>query len=76
MRCSVGVLDVLELLGGEMVKQVILDTVDDLVGQFLYYDREEDEDLPLGVIEQNIKDGVITQEEVVEKFKERLKECL
>lgn len=59
-----------------MVKQVILDTVDDLVGQFLYYDREEDEDLPLGVIEQNIKDGVITQEEVVEKFKERLKECL
>lgn len=59
-----------------MSKQVILDTVDDLVGQFLHYDRREDEDLPLGVIEQSIKDGVISQEEIVTKFKARLKECL
>lgn len=59
-----------------MSKQVILDTVDDLIVEFLYQGRREDEDLPLGVIEQSIKDGVITQEEIVAKFKARLKECL
>ena len=29
-------------------RQIILDTVDDLVGDFLYYGRKEDDELPRG----------------------------
>lgn len=33
------------------IKQVILDEISDLVHNFIYYDRKEDEDLPPWVIE-------------------------
>jgi hypothetical protein len=32
-------------------RDLILGTIDDLVGDFLYYDRKGDEDLPRGAIE-------------------------
>ncbi len=50
------------------MKQEILNTVDDLVSSFLYYDRKEDEDLPLGKIEKAINDGTITEVEIVHQF--------
>lgn len=52
-----------------MVKDLILNTVDDLAGKFMYYDRKEDEELPRGAIEQAIADGVITIDEIVDRFK-------
>lgn len=53
-------------------KAVVLDTLSDLVGQFLYYDRKEDEDLPTGAIEKMIDKGQITVDELVEVFKTEL----
>ena len=58
------------------MKDLILNTVDDLVGSFLYYDRKEDEELPRGAIDQAVADGEITVEEIVERFRAGLKRSL
>lgn len=55
-------------------KELILDTLSDLVSNFLYYDRKEDEELAVGEIEQAIHDDEITIEEMVEHFKDCLLE--
>jgi len=52
-----------------MDKIEVLKTIDDLAGSFLYYDRKEDERLPVGKIEELVRDGVITKEEIVQRFK-------
>jgi hypothetical protein len=54
------------------MKQKILDAIDDLCSNFLYYDRKEDEDLSSEQLEQAVKKGDITIEEMVEKFKQCL----
>lgn len=48
-------------------------TVEDLVSNFLFYDRKEDENLPRGAIEQAVKDGVVTWDEIVKWFEQSLK---
>jgi hypothetical protein len=53
-------------------REKILGTVGDLVSDFLYYDRKEDEDLPRGEIEAAIKTEVITTEEIVSHFRDHL----
>lgn len=53
-------------------RQRILDTVSDLVGSFLYYDRKEDPDLPLNDIEAAVVGGEITKDEIVEAFSNAL----
>jgi hypothetical protein len=58
------------------LKDKILDTVEDLVSNFLYYDRQNDEDLPMNVIEETIKNGEITVDEIVAKFKAELEKEL
>lgn len=50
-------------------KQHILDCVNDLAGAFLYYDRKEDEDLPMGEIEATIQAGEITIDEIIAEFR-------
>lgn len=60
----------------EEIKKLIATTVDDLVGDFLYYDRKEDEELERGAIEAAIEDGVITEEEIVEMFRTSLRKGL
>jgi len=50
----------------------INDTIEDLVSDFLYYDRKEDETLEVGDIEDAIKEGKITVDQIVSKFKECL----
>ena len=60
----------------EDMKRNILNTVNDLVSTFLYYDRKEDEDLRLGQIEEAIKNGEITENEIIEKFTAVLHEGL
>lgn len=47
--------------------------VDDLITDFLYYDRKEDETLPVGAIEEAVKAGEITAEEIVARFASRLR---
>lgn len=55
------------------MKDNILGAVEDLVSNFLYYDRKEDENLPLDAIDDAIKNGDITIDEIVNKFTEALR---
>ena len=50
----------------------ILNNVDDLVSDFLYYDRKEDEDLPRGAIEAAIANKEISVDEIAAFFKAKL----
>lgn len=54
----------------EKVKAVVSDTIAD----FFYYDRKECEYLPLRCIEEAIKNGDITEEEIIQLFKVSLEE--
>jgi hypothetical protein len=53
-------------------RQTILNTVEDLVTDFLYYDRKDDDDLPREAIEEAISAGEITEAEIVAHFAEHL----
>lgn len=50
-------------------RQIILDTVSDLVADFTYYDRKEDEELPRGAIEAAIERGDVTIDQIVDHFR-------
>lgn len=50
------------------VREEILATVKDMVSDFLYYDRKEDDILPVGSIESAVKSGVVTLDEIVALF--------
>ena len=58
----------------EETKEYIFGSVEDLVSNFLYYDRKEDEDLPVGKIEELIEDKTISIDELVERFRQALLE--
>lgn len=57
-------------------KETVLNAVEDLVSELLYYGRKEDENLPRGRIEEMIRRGEITVDEIVNKFHAELKESL
>lgn len=57
-------------------RQLILTHVADLVSDFLYYNRKEDEDLPVGAIQDAVGEGEITADEIVAKFRECLESGL
>lgn len=57
-------------------RQIILDAVTDLVADLLYYDRKEDEDLPVGEIELAIEEGDITVVEIVEHFRAEFEDAI
>lgn len=52
-----------------VTKQAILNVVSDCATDLLYYDRKEDDELPIGAIEKAIADGVISIDEIVEEFR-------
>jgi len=54
------------------MKKIIAQTISDLVSDFLYYDRKEDEELPVGAIETEIKSGKLSIDDIVTKFREEL----
>lgn len=54
------------------MKKLILGTISDLVADFLYYDRKEDESLPMGTIEHCVADGTVSVGELVEHFRTQL----
>lgn len=51
----------------------IHNTISDLVSNFLYYDRKEDESLPRGEIEKAVAAGEITVEEIIAYFGQELR---
>lgn len=51
------------------MNSILRGTIADLVTDFLYYDRKEDEDLPLGSIEEMILSRETTIDEIVETFR-------
>ena len=51
----------------------VSNTITDLVSDFLYYDRQEDEDLSVGDIESRIANGDLSISEIVSKFEEELR---
>ncbi len=53
-------------------RDVILDTIDDCVTDLLYYDRKDDESLPVGDIEAAVAAGEITLEDMVACFSKAL----
>jgi hypothetical protein len=53
-------------------RELIMATTKDLISDFLFYDRKEDEDLPSGAIEDAIASGEISVDEIVAVFKEEL----
>lgn len=61
------------MMSDDDIKVHILASIDDGVSDLLYYDRKEDEDLPRGVIEDAVRDGVVTVEEMVAQFETSLR---
>lgn len=58
------------------LKQKIESKIDNMVADFVYYDRQLDEDLPEGSIEEAIECEIITQADIVKYFKSSLEEGL
>lgn len=52
--------------------QYIMDTVDDMLTDLLYYDRKGDERLPVGAIEEAIEQGEITIDQIVDHVRTKL----
>lgn len=52
----------------EKMKKLVFDTIDDMVHDFLYYDRRKDEELQLGTIDAMVGLGVLSEKEIVDKF--------
>lgn len=54
------------------MKQIIINKIEDLCSNFLYYDRKEDEDLSMEQLNEAVQKGEITIDEMVEVFKTNL----
>lgn len=54
------------------IKQKIIGVVSDAMADLLYYDRKEDENLPVGAIEAAISAGEITVEEIIAVVRKEL----
>lgn len=57
-------------------RERILNEVEYLVSQFLYYGRKEDDDLPVGSIEAAVHNGEISETEIVTRFTDSLRKGL
>lgn len=56
----------------EVNKEMILGYVDALISDFVYYDRKEDEDLNMDQLNEAIKSGIVSIDEMTERFKKGL----
>lgn len=56
------------------MKQLILDVISDLCSDFLYYDRKEDEQLSDERLNDAVKNGDITIDEMVDAFRKHLED--
>jgi predicted DNA-binding ArsR family transcriptional regulator len=51
-------------------------TLSDMISNLLYYDRKEDDELPIGKIEKMVRDGNTSFNEIMEVIGQELKEGL
>lgn len=58
------------------MKHTVLNEIECLVADLLYYDRKEDEDLPVGQIESLLASGELTIDEMVNQFRSQLESNL
>lgn len=59
--------------GAELTRQIIMNKASDMMSNFLYYDRKEDEELGVGDIEYAIQRGVVSiEEDLIALFREIL----
>lgn len=65
-----------EDMSGSEVKKEIFNSLEKTFGDFFYYDRKEDEDLPRGVIQQAVRVGVVTRDELVKECTRHIDEGL
>lgn len=56
------------------MKDLILGIVEDLVSNFLYYDRKDDEDLTQAALLRAINSGEVTIDEIVARFEKTLRD--
>lgn len=56
--------------------KIVKSTVEALVASFVYYDRKEDEDLPEGELQQLIKSGELTVQDIAILFTTTLRDSL
>jgi len=56
--------------------EIIMNTIQDLVSSFFYYDRKEDDDLGVGEIEEAVGNDEISVEEMLHVFETEIKEAL
>ncbi len=56
----------------ENYKEAVLGLVGDIVSDLLYYNRKDDEDIPVGYIEEAIKNKYLTIDDMIEEFKTQL----
>ncbi len=57
-------------------RQLILDCIHDLVIDFMFYDRKDDEELERGHIEEAVTAGEITADDIVAEFRTQLESYL
>ena len=48
----------------------------DMFADLFYYDRKEDEDMPVGSIEQMVKSGEVTEQEILDVLSYELHRAL
>lgn len=58
------------------MKELILNKIENLCSDFLYYDRKEDEDLSYEQLKGAVLSGEITIDEMVDKFRKHLEDTL
>ena len=57
-------------------REHILNSAIDLVGKLLYYDRMDDDELPVGAIEEVLAAGELEESDIVDAFAKELREKL
>ena len=57
----------------EKLRQKILEVAEETGFNFMVYDRKEDEELSIGVIEYAIKKGIVTVADIATAFKSQLR---
>ena len=57
-------------------KEKILNSFDDVLSDWLYYDRKECEDLPVGFIEECFKNGEVNIDEIQNHLMTKLEEVI
>ncbi len=54
------------------IRESVLGHAEDLMTDFLYYGRQEDEELPIGAIDKALATGVVTVDELLDVFRKHL----